>query len=195
MFLPCFCLWISWDTSTPSTPEPAVERHQKFWPHMPSCMRASQHFCLSQWSLVTILWSIGPKTLLDVCHESVGKHMFTMFFCLLISMLFNQCFTSISYSWKNWVVFKLKDTPNPPSQLTWPLPRCHSSIERGAGSVSVGVWAPSAGVLAATTASRTDCRAQPDVFMCLCQVHYGHQKCFVGYLFCLCFCAAGWWCW
>ena len=173
----CLChvfLWISWDTSTPSTPEPAVERHQKFWPHMPSCMRVSQHFCLSQWFPVVsrspILWS------LDVRHDSVGKHIF---FCLLTSMLFQSMLHIYFLNWKSWVVFRLKDTPNYPHQMTWPLPRCHSSIETGEGSVSVGVRAPSAGVLAATSVNRT---VEPSQ-MCLCvfaESTIGHQKCFVG---------------
>lgn len=86
------------------------------------------------------------------------------------------------FIFKNWIVFRLKDTPNSPHQMTWPLPRCHSSIETGEGSVSVGVRAPSAGVLAATSVNRT---VEPSQ-MCLCVFakstmdSYGHQKCFVG---------------
>lgn len=168
MSLPCF-LWISWDTSTPSTPEPAVERHQKFWPHTPFCMRVSQHFCLSQWFPVVsqgpILWS------LDVRHDSVGEHIF---FCLLTSMLFQ------------YISYLEKDAPNSPHQMTWPLPRCHSSIETGAGSVSFGVRAPSAGVLAATSVNRT---VEPSQ-MCLCVFAKSTMDTRNALLV-----RAPWWCW
>lgn len=170
MSLPCF-LWISPDTSTPS-----MERHQKFWPHMPFCMRVSQHFCLSQWFPVV---SREPHLVIVGCSPWLSRptHIFLSIDQHVISIN-DQCFIYISYL--------EKDAPNSPHQMIWPLPRCHSSIETGEGSVSVGVRAPSAGVLAATSVNRT---VEPSQ-MCLCVFAKSTMDTRNALLV-----LAPWWCW